>query len=340
MYYCPTFLGSPARDRAKLAAVSNTCFRCLRLDSKCDLNNIDAWWDSHKNDCRTVFVCTVDKCGTLPHIRQRNILLCAWHSSTNKNREDDLIATLDATKIPAGAALFYGIDMTVYNMNSPRIHSVEHKYLKNGFEIIPGISNPGIFMLQDISPTDEADRRVVIFYDTGCGTAAISNEALSFMETETVREGPSYLHVAGGSTVKLEGGDERFWLELHDKESKATITGLNIPTLTCPFPVWKLNDVFAELEQAYLEEYPHGEPLPSVPDQIGGRPVDIMLGIRYIVYFPKLIFNLPHGLGVYKSVFKGPGGHQGVLGGPHQAWLEAVEASNFMGASTYLSSEM
>ena len=340
MYYCPTFLGSPARDRAKLAAVSNTCFRCLRLDSKCDLNNIDAWWDSHKNDCRTVFVCTVDKCGTLPHIRQRNILLCAWHSSTNKNREDDLIATLDATKIPAGAALFYGIDMTVYNMNSPRIHSVEHKYLKNGFEIIPDISNPGIFMLQDISPTDEADRRVVIFYDTGCGTAAISNEALSFMETETVREGPSYLHVAGGSTVKLEGGDERFWLELHDKESKATITGLNIPTLTCPFPVWKLNDAFAELEQAYLEEYPHGEPLPSVPDQIGGRPVDIMLGIRYIVYFPKLIFNLPHGLGVYKSVFKGTGGHQGVLGGPHQAWLEAVEASNFMGASAYLSSEM
>ena len=340
MYYCPTFLAAPARERAKLAAVSHTCFRCLRLDSKCDLNNIDAWWDIHKNDCRTEFVCNVDKCGSLPHIRQRNILLCAWHTSVNKNRENDLVASLDSSKIPAGASMFYGIDMNIYNMNTPRIHNLDYEYFKDGFDIIPDISNPGIFMLQEISPTNEPDRRVVIFYDTGCGTAAISDAAVSFMETETVREGPSYLHVAGGSTVKLEGGDERFWLEMNEKKSKATITGLNIPTLTCPFPVWKLTDAFAELEQSYESEYPDGERLPSVPDQVGGQPVDIMLGIRYIIYFPKLIYNLPHGLGVYKSVFKGSGDHQGILGGPHKAWFEAIEASNFMGTSAYLSCEM
>jgi len=271
MYYCPTFLAASSKERVKLAATSNTCYRCLRLDSKCDLNNIDNWWDGHKNDCRTEFVCKVDKCGFLPHLRQRNILLCGWHAATNKNRENDLIASLDPAKLPAGASLFYGIDMTLYNVNTPRIHTVNFEFDDSGFEVIPDIINPGIFMLQDVSPTDEPDRRAVIFYDSGCGTAAISNAALSFMNTETVREGPSYLHVAGGTTVKLEGGDERFWLELHGRNSKATITGLNIPTLTCPFPIWKLNDAFAELEQGYAVDHPDGEPLPSVPDEIGGR---------------------------------------------------------------------
>ena len=340
MYYCPTFLAASPKERVKLAATTNTCYRCLRLDSKCDRNNIDNWWDGHKNDCRTEFVCKVDKCGFVPHIRQRNILLCGWHSTTNKNKENDLIASLDPAKLPAGASLFYGIDMTVYNMNAPRIHNVDFEFDDSGYEVLPDIINPGIFMLQDVSPTDEPDRRAVIFYDTGCGTAAISNAAMSFMNTETVREGPSYLHVAGGSTVKLKGGDERFWLELHGRNSKATITGLNIPTLTCPFPIWKLNDAFAELEQGYAVDHPDGEPLPSVPDEIGGRAVDIMLGIRYITYFPKLIYNLPHGLGIFKSVFKGSGGHQGVLGGPHQAWIEAVETSNFLGESAYLTLEM
>ena len=340
LYYCPTFLNTASRDRAKVAAVSNVCYRCLRLDSKCDLNNIDAWWDAHKNDCRTQFVCSVDRCAFLPHIRQRNILLCSWHESTNKDKEKDLLATLEPTKIPPGLSLFYGIDMTIFSMNNIRLDNVNEVYIEDGFEILPDISTPGIFMLQEISPTGEPDRKCIVFYDTGCGTAAISNAAVSYMDTETVREGPSFLHVAGGSTVKLEGGDERFWLEMADGNAKATITGLNIPSLTCPFPVWNLRDAYRELREVYEDDKPGESGLPTVPDEIGGRPVDIMLGIRYVTYFPKLVYSLPHGLGIFKSVFKGTDNHRGVLGGPHQAWFEAVEASNFMGASAYLSCEM
>ena len=340
LYYCPTFLSTPIRDRAKVAATSNVCYRCLRLDSKCDLNNIDAWWDSHKNDCRTEFVCNVDRCAFLPHIRQRNILLCSWHESTNKDRDTDLLATLESSKIPPGSSLFFGIDMTIFNMSNYAVEEEERFENKEGFGILPDIASPGIFMLQDISPTNEPDRKCVIFYDTGCGTAAISNNAVSYMDTETVREGPSYLHVAGGSTIKLEGGDERFWLEMAESKSKATITGLNVPSLTCSFPLWDLRDAYRELKQEYEDDLSIKEPLPTVPDTIGGQAVDIMLGIRYIVYFPKLVYHLPHGLGIYKSVFKGTDGHQGVLGGPHQAWFEAVEASNFLGASAYLTCEM
>ena len=127
IYYCPTFLSTPTRDRAKVAATSNVCYRCLRLDSECDLNNVDAWWDSHINDCRTEFICTVERCGFLPHIRQRNILLHSWHESINKNKETDLITTLESSKIPPGLSLFYGDDMTIFNNTNPEMDESEEE---------------------------------------------------------------------------------------------------------------------------------------------------------------------------------------------------------------------
>ena len=56
----------------------------------------------------------MEKCGALPHIRQQ------LHESTNKSREQDLLATLDSTKMPPGATLFYGIDLSIFSMNQPR----------------------------------------------------------------------------------------------------------------------------------------------------------------------------------------------------------------------------
>ena len=42
--------------------------------------------------------------------------------------------------------------------------------------------------------------------------------------------------------------------------------------------------------------------LPKLPFSIGGE-TDLMIGIQYLKYYPKMIFNLPNGLTIYESQF-------------------------------------
>ena len=42
--------------------------------------------------------------------------------------------------------------------------------------------------------------------------------------------------------------------------------------------------------------------LPKIPDEVDGE-TNILLGIRYREYFPKLIFELKSGLGIFESMW-------------------------------------
>ena len=43
-----------------------------------------------------------------------------------------------------------------------------------------------------------------------------------------------------------------------------------------------------------------------------------MIGIKYLRYYLKMIFQLPSGLTIYESVFENADGGRGVIGGPHK----------------------
>lgn len=47
-----------------------------------------------------------------------------------------------------------------------------------------------------------------------------------------------------------------------------------------------------------------------------------MIGIKYLRYHPKLIFQLPSGLAIYQSMFQNADGGRGVIGGPHRIFTE------------------
>ena len=57
----------------------------------------------------------------------------------------------------------------------------------------------------------------------------------------------------------------------------------------------------------------------------GGAPIDLLLGIKYLSYYPKLVLTLPGGLCVYKTQFATPSGNLAVLGGPYKAWGHALK---------------
>ncbi len=210
---------------------------------------------------------------------------------------------------------------------------------RDGYEVVPDVKLPAIFMLQNIPAPEDPSRSLLCFYDSGASGAGISDRAWSLMDTITVRNGPTVLNVAGGRSLTLPHGDEQFQLELDTPTpTKATLTGLRMPSITVPFPAYELAEAWEEV-QAMVSKQKRKVTLPLIDEKVGGRAVDVLIGIQYLKYFPEPILTLPSGLQVYRAVIKSASGRQAVLGGPHESWLRAVSQTQHMTPKVYLTSE-
>ena len=194
-------------------------------------------------------------------------------------------------------------------------------------------------MMQHVPAETDPSQNMLVFYDSGCSTAVLSERAHYLLETVVMTTGPTLLDVAGGNTIKVPHGDERFHLELEDGVSKATITGLRMPHVTTPFPVVKLMEAWLDAQACAKTTHPRLV-LPSIDKEMGGCEVDILLGIKYIQYFPKLVYSLPSGLQVYRAVLRSDSDNQAVLGGPHAAWSRMADVTQHMNPRAYLSAEV
>ena len=56
-----------------------------------------------------------------------------------------------------------------------------------------------------------------------------------------------------------------------------------------------------------------------MPDEVGGE-TDIIIGMKYLKYFPKEVYKLPDGLTIYEAMFKSSDGSKGVVAGPHSSF--------------------
>jgi hypothetical protein len=147
------------------------------------------------------------------------------------------------------------------------------------------------------------------------------------------------MDVAGGKTLTVPYGNERFHLQVEDGVNvKATITGLRMAHVTTPFPLMKLREAWKDAKETARRVQPRLS-IPNIDAEVGGQEVDILLGIRYLKYFPKLLFTLPSGLQVYRAVLKSESGNQAVLGGPHKAWNHMISLAQHMNPRAYLTAE-
>ena len=93
-------------------------------------------------------------------------------------------------------------------------------------------------------------------------------------------------------------------------------------------PTYPLEKVQHDIEAAYKATRGNTNELPKLPKFIGGT-VDFMIGIKYLRYHPEVIFQLPSGLTIYRSVFKNVDGSRGVIGGPHRIFTEINNYHHF-----------
>ena len=342
LFYCKRFLEASVEQRWGLLSKVKSCAKCLRMDAGYfavgPKKNKLPWWNGHKLQCKTDFACKVETCSSRKDISQFNITMCKDHTETNKKEHEiEFIKNLDKTKLPKGVTetsikLFFSLSHS-YQLNSS---SQDLEMNKDGFRVLPDVNEPAIFLLQKVLVDN--DHELLLFYDSGCSGAAISDRAYSVLDTQTLRPGPTRLDVAGSKTIELEHGDEQFLLDLCEPNQKATLTGLRMPHITSKFPLLELQDAFDEIQDEYRKSN-SDEALPSVSQSIGGTEVDIMIGIRYQKYFPVLQYSLPSGLSIFTAKFRSARGHQGILGGPSAAWRNAGEKSQYMSPKAYLTLE-
>ena len=336
LFYCEKFAATKIRERFKLCRATKACMRCLRMDANVNFADRKEWFPTHEVNCQTEWYCKEDECADAIKGRQYHFLMCNRHYAKNKLKLPEFIKGTDNKRLKPTTRFFFSQVPFNYQLDTVALPTVSR--FPSNVEVVPDISNPAIFMIQVIETPEK--KRVSCFFDSGCNGAALSDEAVTMLETTTVRPGPVTMGVAGGGTVTIQGGEEQFWLPTTTPNQMVSITGLNMANITAKFPKWPLAEAFAELQNHYLDEHPGGVDLPPVPDTVGGGHIHILLGIRYLRYFPKLIYNLPCGLAIYAGQFRSPDGLTGVLGGPHKSWARAANQAELSNPMVFLSNEM
>ena len=332
MYYCPEFQKAGVDDRLQIAKAQGACRRCLRMDSGLDLSDRRAWFARHEADCQTEWTCTYEwTCGKASKPAQIHMVLCKRHMRFNREKEADFVKSLDRNQISQGTKFFFS-NFAFDPIVSEAIEDAEDE----GREVIPTNPDQAIYMLQ--TTYNDAGEDLLMFYDSGCSVAAISQKAARALNSRNIIPGPMDLNVAGGQVVVNKGGLDEFGLELFDSKGVVRMRGLVMDTVTNPFASYSLVEAF----EALSEQYGQGEgvALPQVPAEIGGASVDVMVGIKYLSYFPELIFSLPSGLSIFESKFRTMCGRRGVLGGPHSSWSHASERIEYMSAYAFLAAEL
>ena len=335
-FYCEEFQKTLVKSRGALLRTAAVCHRCLRLDSGVDFNDRWGWWKKHEANCLTDWNCKEGGCAKRDIRRQYHFTMCYEHISKNKENGPDFLKSLDTRLVQSStkfffAQQFYQLDTVQYGP------APEHP----PGDVLEDVNEPAIFMLQHVATPE--GRELMILYDTGCSQAAISEEAYRCLETTNMRPGPTKMGVAGGQTISIPGGDERFWLDTTDGK-KAAITAIRMPEITSKFQEYDLKEAYDEIQKehalvtngrSFVRPY-----IPKVPEKVGGRAVDIIIGIRYNLYWPEVKFHLPSGLTLYESRFKSPGGLTGILGGPHKSWREVHRRGHHMSMKCFFTQEL
>ena len=110
-----------------------------------------------------------------------------------------------------------------------------------------------------------------------------------------------------------------------NNNTEISLVGSCLEKITHDFPLYPLDGVVYDDIMSACDQIGFNKSnIPKLAKMVGGQ-VDIMLGSKYLRYFPKEVFQLPSGLTVYQSQFIDSSGCSGVIGGPHKLWAE-IEA--------------
>ncbi|XP_066928171.1 uncharacterized protein [Clytia hemisphaerica] len=327
-FSCRAFAEKTPSQRFSMLRRKGFCFQCLYPGAD---------WNKGKHakgECQAEFICPHPSHNSYP--KKKHVLLCDEHKNSKDNEEllerykakcmrnpslPSFSREIKLSFHASSAILTSEIHQPVAEKNvlQPNV-PVQNFVESNVADSEEDIKDRGIYMLQQIKLHSELFN---IFFDSGCSDFLITEDAVNRLGSSATMLSKVPVSVGGiaGSKTISDHGLYRIKLPLSTGKH-AQLSGLCLPKLTDEFPRYSLCDAEKSLFDAAGAI---AKIFPKLPKSAGGK-VDMMIGISYFRYFPKLIFQSPTGLSIFKSVFRSSDGTTGVLGGPHESFSRTFDA--------------
>ena len=324
-FACEKFAKSSPKERIELLRKKGLCKQCLYPGA---LENTG----THKTgQCYNKFCCKNEL--HKKYDRKWHVLLCDIHKNDEANLA--LLNNYKKEKIfKIGSELpDYSKQIRIaFHLNSD---SEAYKGTSLVGEALSEVQDSSIYVLQTIKVESEVFR---LFFDSGCGDLVGKKSAIDTLKmlgrANQVIPGPIPLFGVGNQRSQSDYGVYNIQLPLHN-EKEAIMSGIILDNVTKAFPVYPLSEVEKDIHQSYKSNGSDPGQLPKLPHHVGGE-TDIMIGIKYLKYFPERVFQLPNGLTIYKSMFRNSDGSRGVIGGPHRIFTEIErQQSNYASMEQY-----
>ena len=299
-FSCKVFVNKTPAERFALLRRKNLCFQCL-------LPGADASIGKHKEGkCQHDFTCkhVMHK----SYQSKKHILVCEEHKFLKENIELLDMYKQRCMKNPNILSFSRNIKLS--------FHSDAYYTTKR---IDEDVNESGIYLLQAVKIENEV---MNVFYDNGCSDCIIKHDATKKLKTSAVQVYKGSISVGGVGNNITESNHGIYSLKIPLYNGQiATLSGICLDKITSDFPIYPLADVERELHESYKSIGGNLYTLPKLAKSVGGE-ADIMLGVKYLRYHPKPIFQLPSGLCIYESMFDNADGGRGVVGGPHKIFTE------------------
>jgi hypothetical protein len=167
-----------------------------------------------------------------------------------------------------------------------------------------------------------AGRRVLAFFNSGANSNIVEYDLARDAGFHQIGFQTVSFNVAGGGSVRSSYGQFSAILgpdvngNIHDIECQA------VDQITGTFPTFRLDDIITEARATIGSHH-------VFPQEIGGAPVKLLIGIRNTQLAPVLKFTLPSGLCVYESKFRDVYGATLCFGGPHEVFTHGYRQAGF-----------
>ena len=330
--YCKSFFEMKAEDRFRIAKQQALCFTCLKPECR----KVSA--KACISDVPDGLICKECAKGSYP--RTLNVLLCAYgHDKPSLNDlEPDLVKYLKAFNKVNLQHLKHSFNLMTESINCSKVDRarssmpksrsspVDSKMTVPHFDTTSGsiveIQSPHVETAEDsvylFQIIKVLDSEALLFYDTGASGNLVLGAFAEKAGFKVIDSRNQRIGALGNKSLWTNYGKYKAVLGSEDDEGFELVFQ-GISEITSEFPPYSWDSVNKEVRAS-------GKLRETLPAQVGGRPVDILIGIKTPELVPKLLFVMPSGIGVFRCKLRDINGSYIAYGGSHEC-ISRVNAS-------------
>jgi hypothetical protein len=166
-------------------------------------------------------------------------------------------------------------------------------------------------------------KNLLTLFDRGANQHLIDGQIAEDLQIKVHSQDQSAIGVISGSRIWTGYGMYELYLGPTTEGKYYQLKCQGMKSITSPFPKYSLD----ELNKEALE-YADIHPATPLPTHIGGDSIKLLIGLKNSELEPICVFNLPSGIGLYRSPFQDVFGSVYCFGGPHRIFSDVHKKMN------------